>query len=612
MAYKRLLLQIYLSFLAITLAALVAITWYSRDLSQKFYLKETSKNLTSSAYLLRGQVLDFIKKGSYSELNQLINQFGKQIHTRITVILPDGTVIADSEENPKVMDNHSTRPEIIEAFSGKMGSSKRYSHTIEKNLMYVAIPVFDGEKIAGVVRTSIAITAIEETLSSIQSRIILAGILLVILTALVGWLIFRRISAPYEEITNGVARIAEGDLDYRIQTRKSKSLDKLATALNDMVSQLDEKIKTINRQKSEQQAVLQSMAEGVIAVDQNKHIITINRAAYNLLGLDSDDIEGKKIKEIVRYKQLRKVFSHALKSHELIEDELVIPPDDQYVQVHGTALTNEDGETIGALIVLNDVTRLRRLEAVRRDFVANVSHEIRTPLTSIKGFLETLMDGAIDDPETAKSFLDIMIKQSNRLNSIIEDLLSLASLEENEKHGTIPFSEIKILEVIKSAIQICRPTADQKNIKLIANCNEDIEVQMNGTLIEQALVNLIENAVKYSPENTEVEIKYCPVEKGGVISVKDQGMGIEKEHLPRIFERFYRVDKARSRKLGGTGLGLAIVKHIAKVHNGKVTVESEPGKGSQFSLYIPLINNTKVESPEEVHEQILEELQNES
>lgn len=587
MAYKRLLLQIFLSFLAITLVALVAITWYSRDLVHSFYLTETSKNLKNSAELLSEQVFTYLIEKKYDELNQVVNQLGDETNIRITIILTNGFVVADSEQDPKKMDNHANRPEIIEAMAGKTGSAQRFSYTIEENLMYVAIPLDFENQVLAVVRTSLPLTAIEKTLSSIQNQIIVAGLLIAALTALVGWLISRRISAPYEEITNGVSRFAEGDLEFRLQPSASKGMDKLADALNKMVSQLDEKIKTIDRQKSEQQAVLQSMAEGVIAVDQNKQIITINKAAHKLLGLNSGQVEGMTIKEIVKYKQLRKVFSQALKSNELFEDEIIIPPDNRYIQVHGTVLSSETGETIGALVVLNDVTRLRRLEAVRRDFVANVSHEIRTPLTSIKGFIETLLDGAINEPKTARRFLKIMIKQSNRLNSIIEDLLSLASLEEDEERATIQFSKAKIIDVLESAIHICLPTAKAKNINIKVDCEIDFEINMIYTLIEQALVNLIENAIKYSPDNTKVRISCCKNENGFVISVKDQGIGLNKEHLPRIFERFYRVDKARSRTLGGTGLGLAIVKHIAKVHNGKVTVESEIGKGSTFNLHIP-------------------------
>ena len=269
----------------------------------------------------------------------------------------------------------------------------------------------------------------------------------------------------------------------------------------------------------------------------------------------------------------------------MIEDEIISPPYDRYVQLHGTLLKNEYGDTIGALVVLNDVTRLRRLEVVRRDFVANVSHEIRTPLTSIKGFIETLLDGAIEEPDTAKRFLKIMIKQSNRLNSIIEDLL--------EKRATVQFSESKIRKAIDSAINVCLPRAQNKNITLRIKGDDKIRLVMNVTLVEQAIVNLIDNAVKYSAENTCVEIDSVLEKDESVISVKDEGIGIAKEQLPRIFERFYRVDKARSRTLGGTGLGLAIVKHIAKVHNGRVTVESEVGKGSTFKFIIPSIKKAE-------------------
>ncbi|MEJ2542492.1 MAG: ATP-binding protein [Calditrichaceae bacterium] len=589
MPYKRLIFQIYLTFLIITLISLSTITWFAQNLARDFYLKETSRNLQDSALLLNEQVVAALLTGQTDSLKAHIARLDPLMNMRFSVILVDGTVIADSRENPDRMDNHASRPEVKEAIAGRAGSSERYSYTVEENLMYVALPVRHNSKIIGIIRTSIPITAIENTLSSIVNKFIITAVILSLVIASVGWLISHRMSAPYDEISNAIERIANGDLNFRLRPTKSGVMKNLNEALNKMITQLDEKIQTIDHQSREQKAVLRSMAEGVIAVDSSKNIITMNNAAHKLLGLDTEDVEGKKIKEIVKYKELRKIITHALKTNELVEDEIIIPPDDRYVQLHGTMLKNENGSTIGALVVLNDVTRLRRLEVVRRDFVANVSHEIRTPLTSIKGFIETLLDGAIEEPETAKRFLKIMIKQSNRLNSIIEDLLTLASIEESEKRQAVQFSKAKIKTVIESALSVCHPRAQNKNISLTVAGDEKIELVMNATLVEQALVNLIDNAIKYSAENTTVEIESSIEKSECIISLKDQGMGISKEQLPRIFERFYRVDKARSRKLGGTGLGLAIVKHIAKVHNGRVTVESKVGKGTTFNFIIPKI-----------------------
>ncbi|HES60062.1 MAG: PAS domain-containing protein [Calditrichaceae bacterium] len=589
MPYKRLLFQIYLTFLVITFISLSTITWFAQNLARDFYLKETSRNLQDSAVLLNDQVLAALSDGQTDLLNTHIIRCDSLTKMRFTVILTNGKVVADSRENPNRMDNHAGRPEVKDAVAGRAGSSKRFSYTVEENLMYVAVPVKQDDKIIAVTRASISINAIEAALSSIINKFIITTIILILIIALIGWLVSRRISAPYEEIFNAIERVAHGDLNFRLNPTKSRVMKNLNEALNKMIVQIDEKIKTINQQSREQQAVLRSMAEGVIAVDSNKNIITMNTAAYKLLGLDMDQVEGRKIKEIVKYKELRKIITHAIKTNELIEDEIIIPPDDRYVQLHGTMLKNENGETIGALVVLNDVTRLRRLEVVRRDFVANVSHEIRTPLTSIKGFIETLLDGAIEEPDTAKRFLKIMIKQSNRLNSIIEDLLTLASIEESEKRQAVQFSKAKINKVIDSALSVCQPRAQNKNIALTVKGDDKIELMMNATLVEQALVNLIDNAVKYSAENTTVEIESVIEKDECVLNVKDQGIGVAKEQLPRIFERFYRVDKARSRTLGGTGLGLAIVKHIAKVHNGRVTVESTVGKGSIFRLILPKI-----------------------
>jgi two-component system phosphate regulon sensor histidine kinase PhoR len=358
-----------------------------------------------------------------------------------------------------------------------------------------------------------------------------------------------------------------------------------------MAGQLDEKIKTIDRQKNEKQAVFQSMVEGVLAVDNDERLITVNKAALKMLHIDKKEAIQLPIKDVVMNKELRQMISTTLqnKSQELIEDEITLEFDDiRYVQVHGTVLRDHKERIIGVLIVLNDVTRLRRLEQVRRDFVANVSHEIRTPLTSIKGFVETLNDGALSDRQTAMRFLTIIDKQTNRLNSIIDDLLSLVTLEESEERSDIQFTDNDFSGVIKSALDVCKPYALKKNISFEVQCYDHISAKMNATLIEQVLVNFVGNSIKYSPENTKIIVS-CEINNQCIVlKVQDEGIGISKDHIKRVFERFYRVDKARSRKEGGTGLGLSIVKHIAKVHNGKVWVESEQGKGSCFYLSLPL------------------------
>ncbi len=589
MRFRGLFWQIYISFLLVTVLAVIAITWYFTSLVRGFYLNETREKLEAQARIISVEFTDEIIEQRYTEVRNHVKRVSAVSDIRITIILPDGLVIADNRKDPAKMDNHRTRPEVLEARRQGIGSSLRFSDTVSKNLMYVAIPLkADGNNLQAYIRAAMPVSAIDDTLASIQRQISVAGIIIAVLTAIIGLIISRRISAPLERMITGVERFARGELDFRVSATSSNELRKLTDALNQMAGQINEKIRTIDRQKSENQAVLQSMAEGIIAVDYNERILILNKATNQLLNLNSNGAPGVHVKDVIKNNHLLKIITRTLHSDEMVEDEFVYKNSgSRYLQVHGTKLLNEDGITKGALLVLNDVTRMRRLEEVRRDFVANVSHEIRTPLTSIKGFVEALHDGAIQEPDTAKRFLNIIRKQSNRLNSIIEDLLSLASLEGDEAQSTISFDNKKVRKVIKGAIQVCQPTAKSKNITIEVDCPDDVRWRMNAPLFEQALVNLIENSIKYSPENTTVSINCEEKPEEFVVSVRDQGIGIANEHLSRIFERFYRVDKARSRKMGGTGLGLAIVKHIANVHGGHVEVDSKAGKGSVFSIHIP-------------------------
>ncbi|MGD9489161.1 MAG: ATP-binding protein [Calditrichaceae bacterium] len=589
MRKKRLLWQIFPSFLLILVVGLAAVTWYSSGLTRNFYFKQSSLDLESEALMLEPTIRSLLNLREKSALDSTVRELGKKTGTRITVILPNGKVIADSDEDPAIMDNHMDRPEIKQALAGNSGSSIRFSYTIDANLMYVAIPVKQDDQTIALVRTSKHLTSVESALIEIQKNIAISGLIIALITAFISLLVARRISAPVEEMTRGVEHFSKGNLEFRLPALKSLELSKLSDELNKMAAQLDEKIKTIITQNNEQQAVLQSMAEGVFAVDRNERVMSMNKGAAKILGIDPKDVRGRDIHELFRNTGLQNIVTGTLESDEMQEAEIILHNQGDFiVQVHGTALQNEKNETIGALIVLNDVTRLRRLENGRKDFVANASHEIRTPLTSIKGFVEALADGAIHEPEKADKFLEIISRQTNRLNSIIDDLLTLARLENDGEKEKIVFEVKKVSNVLEAAVQICEPAALTKNISIITDCPADLSARINDALIEEAMINLLDNAIKYSSVNGAVKIT-CRRDKDTLlIEVKDDGVGIAEEHLARIFERFYRVDKARSRKMGGTGLGLAITKHIVHLHKGNITVISRPGQGSTFSISLPI------------------------
>ncbi len=411
----------------------------------------------------------------------------------------------------------------------------------------------------------------------------------VVLAAIVVSLyVARRMRQPLDEISRAARRFAHRELHVKLPAWDSSELAEVSESLNDMARRLEERITTIVRQTNEQRAVLASMAECVIAVDKNERVLNLNRAAEVLLDCRQEDVRGRTLQEVIRNTDLQRFVGHALTQREPIEADVVLHGERQRVlEAHGSALCDEGGQAVGAVVVLNDVTRVRQVDRIRRDFVANVSHELKTPITSIKGFVETLADGALDHRDDARRFLQIVAKEADRLDAIIEDLLSLAKIEQSEEVGDIELPETNLRGVLDSAVEEIASRAAERNISILVRCDEGARARVNPQLFEQAIVNLLDNAVKYSEHGGTVCVEASRNEKGFYVAVVDEGCGIEAKYLDRLFERFYRVDKARSRKQGGTGLGLSIVKHIMQVHGGQVTVESAPGSGSTFTLHLP-------------------------
>ncbi len=588
MKRKRLLWRLYPSYLIIIIISLVAITWYASDSFRRSSLKQTADDLETRGILKLQSFSDLLQSADRSEIQLSCIELSRISQTRFTVIAMNGQVLGDSEHDPQTMDNHCDRPEVMAALSEGRGEAIRHSYTLRQNMMYVAIPVSDNGAVLGVLRISLPITSIEQALKTVYTRIALGGLAIAILSAAISFFVSRRISRPLEQMRRTAKQFAAGELTKKLPVSNITEIGSLAISMNQMAEQLYERMEAIVRQRNELEAVLSSMVEGVFAVDTEAHVINMNRAAASLFGIKPAKIKERTLHEIVRHPALLEFVDKVLATSESDEAEITMfDREERYLQVHGTVLHDAQGNTIGALFVLNDITRIRRLEAIRRDFVANVSHELKTPVTSVKGFVETLLDGAMDDPVSAKRFLEIISRHADRLQAIIEDLLSLSRLEQDEGMSTVTLESKSLCEVLETATQACDLKATEKHIAVELVCGEDIKAKINSALMEQAVINLIDNAIKYSDEKGRVEVSAEIADGGTVITVTDYGCGISNEHLPRLFERFYRVDKARSRQLGGTGLGLAIVKHIAQIHGGYPAVESTPGKGSRFSIHLP-------------------------
>ena len=583
----KLIWQIYPSYLIVVIVSLLAVSLYLSRFTENFLLDKIKEDLIIRATLLENQIIPFLTPLDSKNLDRLCKKAGKSSETRVTVILPKGNVAGDSEEDPKIMDNHLNRPEILTALGGDTGSSIRKSETLKIRMMYVAIPLCLKNSTLALLRVSLPITSINQTIDKIQARIMMVGFFVALFAAVLSFFVSKWISNPIEEMKKGAARFATGDLGYRLHEPFILEFAGLAELMNKMALELEGRIATVKNQKNEYEAVLSSMSEGVVAIDSDEIVLNINQSAIEILKVPRAKVKGDSIQEVIRDTDFNKFIKKAAQSDSSKEGDFIIYNlGNRIVNCLSASLCNASDERIGTLLVLNDVSKIRNLENIRKDFVANVSHEIRTPLTAIKGFVETLFDMDDESTEDKKKFLKIILKHVDRLYFILEDLLTLAKIENRDEENGIFPEEINLKILIETALQIVQAKAAAKKITVELFVDERVIVKIDKYLIEQALVNLLDNAVKYSKEKTVIQVTALIQGDELLISVQDHGTGIPKNHLPRIFERFYRVDKARSRSLGGTGLGLSIVKHIATAHNGYVTVESDLNHGSKFTIHL--------------------------
>ncbi len=555
---------------------------------KEWYDEKAQTGLESNVHQIL-PLLDFnLTSESYARLDKLTKRLKGMPH-RYTVILANGKVVGDSKDLLERLDNHSDRPEFKTALQGKTGIVKRVSRHLDIPMVFCAVPVFKEGEVVAVVRSALPEEAFYFEWREFRKQVLFTSLVFIAVFTAMGLGLFSQILKCLGTLRQAIVKLARGDHDWTLPPANYRELIDLSKGIKTLSEHWARKIHRLESQRNEQQAVLSSMVEGVFAVDKNERLLSMNSAAFDLLGILPGTVQGRSIQEMIRVTDLQHFIRKVLQGNQKLEDDLVIHirGEERFIQVHGTVLIDSKNEDIGALIVLNDVTRLRRLENIRKDFVANVSHELKTPITSIKGWVETLLGGGVEDAEESARFLKIISKQADRLHAIIEDLLSLSRIEQGAEKQEIELTRESLNNVIQSALISCNGKAAEKKLYLEVECDKALKWNLNFPLIEQALINLIDNAVKYS--NPEKTIWIRAREESGklYIEVEDEGCGIPSNHLSRLFERFYRVDPARSRKLGGTGLGLAIVKHIAQAHRGEVQVKSTHGEGSRFTIKVP-------------------------
>lgn len=552
----------------------------------------TEERLLTEANLLREVLKTPITQGKKEEIKSLISEVGKKIEIRITVLDKDGVVIGDSEEDPARMENHAKRPEVIDAVSKGTGKSIRYSTTVKKDMFYVALPVENqtGE-VEAIVRTALSLSFLEKLFSPLKSKVIYLALILIFIAISLSFISSRALTKSLDKTIKLSEEIAKGNFNVSIPISDKKGeIGKLNLALSTMAKKLDDLFKQVSLEKTQLEIVLSTMSEGVMVVRGDGTITLINSALKDMLGIKDDSI-GKPYWEILRIREIMDLVEKVIKKQVAEKREIsVFYPTERYFLTSAIPLNSEVKE---AIFVIFDITEFKRLERIKADIVANVSHELRTPLTAIKGYVETLEEGAYENPEERNHFLSIIKRHTDRLINIVSDLLLLSEIErKSAPWGEEPkaaFENVDFKEVVYSSLEALKSRVEEKGINVSLSIKEDLpKYRGDRFLLEQMFINLIDNALKYTPERGTIGVQVNQSDSHFGIVVFDSGVGIPKEHLPRIFERFYRADKTRSRKLGGTGLGLSIVKHVVILHGGEIQVESEVGKGSRFIITFPV------------------------
>lgn len=554
--------------------------------------RELEARLTLLEPLVEGRFGEPVQARAPLDLSEPAAQLGM----RITLIRGDGVVLVDTAEDPTTMNNHGWRPEVLAARRGEARVVTRYSHTLEEPMVYVARALPRKGELRGFLRVAMSGRQLAERRAAIRRALLTGAAIATIAGVLLSFFFTMRIARPLRTLTSVVEAFAKGDETIRVHSDAVDEVGVLARAFNRLADNLEERVESLQQEGNKLAAILGAMAEGVIAVDREQRILHMNDEAGRTLAIDPEAAIGQRIWEAIRQPALLEAVDSALADGraDAAELRLIQSRGDTLVELTVTPLRNALGELRGVVLVLDDVTRLRRLEAMRRDFVTNVSHELKTPLTAIRLFVETLLDDEAMPADTRQRFLGKVKAQTDRLQTLISDLLTLSRIESAE--DAMRRTRLDLKRPIRETLARLSGVAEAKGLSLEVAVTEDpLPVLGDQEALEQLVGNLLDNAIKYTARG-RVRLDVRRLGEEVVVAVEDTGPGIAKDHQERVFERFYRVDKARSRELGGTGLGLSIVKHIALSLGGRVGLESRPGQGSTFRVTLPLAAERETES----------------
>lgn len=571
--------KLMFSYLIIVLAA-VGISMFASWSKGYSYIDDQTKEY----HMMQAEMLaDTFSETKVESFESFADKYSDKYGVRITIIDKNGDVLADSETTEH-LENHATREEVMRALEGEHVSLVRYSSTMDKKYAYSAVPIDNGD-FEGVLRISLPASEFTSLNKNLFETIMITVILCMLGATLLAALFTRNLSKPFDDITKAAEGISCGDYETKIYTNDMQQLGRLAEAFNRMSDNLNTSVRALKRRNIEFEAMLKSMASGVIAIDNNDMVMFTNEVFSQMVECSKDQIERQPFYTFMRNAVLFQSITEVRETKETVMREGTIAlADEKMVRVTATPLLKENDKNLGILLILEDITQIRKLENMRRDFVSNVTHELKTPLTSIRGFVDTLKAGAIKQEQVAVRFLDIIDIETERLSSLINDILLLSEIESKEDQIVAPCN---MNAVINDVIELLQPKITDKNVVILYEPKPDIDdYPANANRMKQLLINLLDNAVKYTEVGT-ISIQ-CEKKKNKLLLIiEDTGIGMEEDHLDRIFERFYRVDKGRARKSGGTGLGLSIVKHIVERYNGKIKVESKLNKGTKFTIQLP-------------------------
>jgi two-component system, OmpR family, phosphate regulon sensor histidine kinase PhoR len=569
---KSIFFKMFMGYLVIMIAMAVLILTFTYEIVKSHYEQTTAYNLKNIAIPLRQVIIPLLRPGEPGPLNASVREYARELELRITVIDPTGRVLADSEKDPATLENHRDRPEVGQALAGRSGQSIRFSTTLWQDLLYVALPIEKGGKIVGVLRLSTPLTHITNLLKALRIRELQLTLLVIVISLLIAALISHLLSTPIRELSKAARRIASGDLSVRVSPKPhaDDEIRDLTEGFNEMTQRLEQTFAELRGRNEELESIISSMTEALLVLDEEGKVRLFNAGAQKLM--PAEKIMDRYYWELLRSTRLNALIEEG--SERSISGEVELA-DKSFLCII-TPLASGKAK----VVLLHDITESKQIERVKKDLVVNVSHELRTPLTAIKGFTETLLDEA--DPRSME-YLQIIKRHTDRLIAMVNDLLTLSELEEKPQ---LIIEDVNLQELVANVLAIYDPRIRAKGLELTAAISP-ATIKADPFKLEQLLTNLIDNALKYT-ENGRISVDARIKEGNAVITVKDTGIGIPNEDLGRVFERFYVVDKSRSRSMGGTGLGLSIAKHIATLHKGSIEVASTPYAGSTFTVTIPV------------------------